>query len=108
MTALPIRGSCAAMEVSIILLRPGDPALQGEGGMAVSFLALPMRGAVFGRNGQTSLVSQVMFPSTKLAVGTFPRVALAATPCACLTTQVLERRAEMPPPRGCFYPPPEP
>jgi Putative transposase DNA-binding domain len=77
-------------------LRPGDdwpcPLL----------LCNPLRGLAFGAAEPANChpsgcPSGVRFPSTKLAVGTFPREALAATPCACLASQVLEQRAEVPP-----------
>jgi hypothetical protein len=47
------------------------PEGRGRNGRLLS--RFPRREAVFGRNGQTSLVSQVMFPSTKFTGGTFPR-----------------------------------
>src|SRR5258706_2816044 len=65
-------------------------------------LDTPLRGLAFGdaepaNCHPSGCPSGVRFPSTKLAVGTFPREALAATPCACLAPQVLEQRAEVPP-----------
>src|SRR5258705_6688515 len=74
--------------------------------MAVSFLPLPARGAVFGWNGQTNSPPGCPFggevPLDKARRRYFPRAALPRTPSDCLTTQVTERRAEGPPAGGSF------
>src|SRR5215831_5564162 len=71
--------------------------------MAVAFRAIqPHAGLAFGTAEPAhchpaACPLGARFPSTKVAVGTFPQAALAATPCACFAPPVLTQRAEVPP-----------
>src|SRR5260370_7314940 len=62
----------------------------------------PLRGLAFGAAEPANChpsgcPSGVRFPSTKLAVGTFPREPLAAPPCACLPPHLLHQPPAVPP-----------